>query len=158
MPRIQSPKLLRVGLPSVVENPKKQPGVKAFVLAEWDIPLLQEAKMPDSTDGLPANGLIDRLISWRLNTFFGLPGDGINGILEALRKKNESIRFIHRSLGKSAPFMACLYASFPGRSGVCVATSGPGGVHLLWGFRSQRSITLRLWRSRASDALTRLTG
>ena len=77
--------------------------------------------------------LVDRLIEWGVNTIFGLPGDGINGVFEALRKRQEQIRFIHVRHEEAAAFMACAYAKFTGRLGVCVATSGPGGVHLLNG-------------------------
>src|SRR4051794_32297327 len=77
--------------------------------------------------------LVERLIAWGVDTIFGLPGDGINGVFEALRKKQDSIRFIHARHEESAAFMACGYAKFTGRLGVCIATSGPGGIHLLNG-------------------------
>jgi pyruvate dehydrogenase (quinone)/pyruvate oxidase len=77
--------------------------------------------------------LVERLIEWGVDTVFGLPGDGINGVFEALRKHKEQIRFIHVRHEESAAFMACAYAKFTGRLGVCVATSGPGGIHLLNG-------------------------
>ncbi len=64
---------------------------------------------------------------------FGLPGDGINGIMEALRKKADAIRFVQVRHEEAAAFMACGYAKFTGRLGVCLATSGPGGIHLLNG-------------------------
>lgn len=112
--------------------------------------------MLDPIAGLSADGLIDRLISWRLNNFFGLPGDGINGIFEALGKKKDRIRFIHTGYEKSGPHLTCVCASFIGRSCICVATSGPGSFHLLWAFMTQRWITLRLWRSQAADASRRM--
>ena len=77
--------------------------------------------------------LIERLIAWGVDTVFGLPGDGINGVFEALRKNQEKIRFIHVRHEEAAAFMACAYAKFTGRIGVCIATSGPGGIHLLNG-------------------------
>lgn len=77
--------------------------------------------------------LVDRLIEWGVDTIFGLPGDGINGIMEALRQRQERIRFIQVRHEESAAFMACGYAKFTGRIGVCLATSGPGGIHLLNG-------------------------
>ncbi len=77
--------------------------------------------------------LVERLIEWGVDTVFGLPGDGINGVFEALRKQKDRIRFIHVRHEESAAFMACAYAKFTGRLGVCVATSGPGGIHLLNG-------------------------
>jgi len=77
--------------------------------------------------------LVQRLIEWGLDTVFGLPGDGINGVFEALRENQDRIRFIHVRHEESAAFMACAYAKFTGRLGVCIATSGPGGIHLLNG-------------------------
>ena len=77
--------------------------------------------------------LVEHLVSWGVDTIFGLPGDGINGVMEALRKKQDKIRFIHVRHEESAAFMACAYAKFTGRLGVCLSTSGPGGIHLLNG-------------------------
>lgn len=77
--------------------------------------------------------LIEALIEWGVDTVFGMPGDGINGIMEALRTRKDTIRFIHVRHEESAAFMACGYAKFTGRLGVCLATSGPGGLHLLNG-------------------------
>lgn len=77
--------------------------------------------------------LVERLIAWGVDTIFGLPGDGINGVMEALRKAEKKIRFIHVRHEESAAFMACAYAKFTGRLGVCLSTSGPGGIHLLNG-------------------------
>ncbi len=77
--------------------------------------------------------LVERLLAWGVDTIFGLPGDGINGVMEALRKAKDKIRFIHVRHEESAAFMACAYAKFTGRLGVCLSTSGPGGIHLLNG-------------------------
>jgi pyruvate dehydrogenase (quinone)/pyruvate oxidase len=80
-----------------------------------------------------ADVLIERLLDWGVDTVFGLPGDGINGLMEALRTHRDRIRFIQVRHEESAAFMACGYAKFTGRLGVCLATSGPGGIHLLNG-------------------------
>src|SRR5437867_9284927 len=80
-----------------------------------------------------AEGLVDRLIEWGVTVVFGLPGDGINGIMEALRERQDKIRFIQVRHEESAAFMACGYAKYTGRLGVCLATSGPGAIHLLNG-------------------------
>jgi len=64
---------------------------------------------------------------------FGLPGDGINGIMEALRTRQDTIRFVQVRHEEAAAFMACGYAKYTGKLGVCLATSGPGGIHLLNG-------------------------
>src|SRR4030088_2084885 len=77
--------------------------------------------------------LIETLIDWGVDTIFGLPGDGINGVMEALRTRQGKIRFIQVRHEESAAFMACGYAKFTERLGVCLATSGPGGIHLLNG-------------------------
>jgi pyruvate dehydrogenase (quinone) len=77
--------------------------------------------------------LVERLKAWGVDTVFGLPGDGINGVFEALRKNQDTIRFIHVRHEEAAAFMGCAYAKFTGRLGVCIATSGPGGIHLLNG-------------------------
>jgi pyruvate dehydrogenase (quinone) len=80
-----------------------------------------------------ADILIDTLIDWKVEVIFGLPGDGINGIMEALRTRQDRIRFVQVRHEESAAFMACAYAKWTGRLGVCLATSGPGGTHLLTG-------------------------
>src|SRR5436305_5414288 len=77
--------------------------------------------------------LIDALHDWGVNTIFGLPGDGINGIMEALRTRKDKIRFIQVRHEEAAAFMACAYAKYTGKLGCCLATSGPGGIHLLNG-------------------------
>ena len=77
--------------------------------------------------------LVETLIEWGVDTVFGIPGDGINGIIEALRTRQDRIRFIQVRHEESAAFAACGYAKWTGRLGVCLATSGPGGIHLLNG-------------------------
>src|SRR6201747_2383359 len=84
--------------------------------------------MPNASDTL-----IDTLLEWNVDVIFGLPGDGINGIIEALRTRQDKIRFIQVRHEESAAFMASAYAKWTGRLGVCLATSGPGGAHLLTG-------------------------
>lgn len=80
-----------------------------------------------------ADVLVETLQSWGVDVIFGLPGDGINGIMESLRQRADQIRFIQVRHEESAAFMACAYAKYTGRLGVCLATSGPGGIHLLNG-------------------------
>src|ERR671938_1120496 len=80
-----------------------------------------------------ADLLIERLLDWGVNTIFGFPGDGINGIMEALRTHHGSMRFIQVRHEEAAAFAACGYAKYTGRLGVCLATSGPRGIHLLNG-------------------------
>jgi pyruvate dehydrogenase (quinone) len=80
-----------------------------------------------------ADILVHHLQAWGVDVIFGLPGDGINGIMEALRNAEKRIRFIQVRHEESAAFMACGYAKYTGKLGVCLATSGPGGIHLLNG-------------------------
>jgi pyruvate dehydrogenase (quinone) len=80
-----------------------------------------------------ADVLLETLLVWKVDTIFGLPGDGINGIVEALRTRQDKIKFIQVRHEESAAFMACAYAKLTARLGVCLATSGPGGIHLLNG-------------------------
>jgi pyruvate dehydrogenase (quinone) len=74
--------------------------------------------------------LIKRLAEWGVDTIFGLPGDGINGIMEGLRRHSDQVKFVLVHHEEAAAFMACGYAKATGKIGVCLATSGPGGIHL----------------------------
>src|SRR4051812_38505310 len=80
-----------------------------------------------------ADVLIERLLDWGVSVVFGLPGDGINGIMEALRTRQDRISFVQVRHEEAAAFMACGYAKYTGKLGVCLATSGPGAIHLLNG-------------------------
>ena len=80
-----------------------------------------------------ADIVADALLDWNVDIVFGIPGDGINGFIEALRKRKDKIKFILVRHEESAAFMACAYSKYTGKLGVCVATSGPGAIHLLNG-------------------------
>lgn len=80
-----------------------------------------------------ADMLVERLIDWGVDTIFSLPGDGINGIYEALRMHRDAIKVIQVRHEETAAFAACGYAKYAHKLGVCLATSGPGGLHLLNG-------------------------
>lgn len=80
-----------------------------------------------------SDALVETLLDWGVDVVFGLPGDGINGVMEALRRRRDKIRFVQVRHEEAAAFMACGYAKFTGKLGVCLATSGPGGIHLLNG-------------------------
>ena len=80
-----------------------------------------------------ADNLCERLIAWDVNTIYGFPGDGINGLLGALRRHQDELRFVQTRHEEMAAFMACGHAKFTGEVGVCMATSGPGAIHLLNG-------------------------
>src|SRR5436190_20470305 len=79
---------------------------------------------------IASEDLIERLADWGVDTVFGLPGDGINGIMESLRRHQDRVRFVLVHHEEAAAFMATAYAKATGRIGVCLATSGPGGIHL----------------------------
>jgi pyruvate dehydrogenase (quinone) len=82
---------------------------------------------------IASEALIERLADWGVDTVFGLPGDGINGIMEGLRRHQDRVRFVLVHHEEAAAFMATAHAKATGRIGVCLATSGPGGIHLLNG-------------------------
>lgn len=77
--------------------------------------------------------LVESLLDWGVEVIFGLPGDGINGFVDALRKHKNKIRYIHVRHEETAAMAASGYAKFTGKLGVCFATSGPGAVHMMNG-------------------------
>ena len=77
--------------------------------------------------------VLGRLRQWGVEQVFGYPGDGINGLLVAFGAAGDRPRFIQARHEEMAAFEAVGYAKFSGRPGVCVATSGPGAIHLLNG-------------------------
>ncbi|MGH9456533.1 MAG: thiamine pyrophosphate-requiring protein [Thermoanaerobaculia bacterium] len=79
-----------------------------------------------------ADFLVERLHEWGVRTIYGYPGDGINGIMGAI-DRFEKIRFIQSRHEELSAFHACAHAKFSGEVGVCLATSGPGAIHLLNG-------------------------
>jgi pyruvate dehydrogenase (quinone) len=80
-----------------------------------------------------ADFLIERLAEWGVRRVYGYPGDGINGILGALDRAEGRIDFVQVRHEEMAAFMACAHAKWTGEVGVCLATSGPGAIHLLNG-------------------------
>src|SRR5213595_897405 len=80
-----------------------------------------------------ADFLVRRLQSWCVNRIYGYPGDGINGIMGALERIGDAMHFVQVRHEEMAAFMACAHAKFTGEPGVCLATSGPGAIHLLNG-------------------------
>jgi pyruvate dehydrogenase (quinone)/pyruvate oxidase len=77
--------------------------------------------------------LVEILTEWGVDTVFGLPGDGINGLVEGFRKAKDRIRYVHCRHEEAAALAASAYAKFSGRLGVCFSTAAPGAVHLLNG-------------------------
>jgi pyruvate dehydrogenase (quinone)/pyruvate oxidase len=89
--------------------------------------------MGEPVTTIASESLIERLSEWGVDTVFGLPGDGINGIMEGLRRHADKVKFVLVHHEEAAAFMACAYAKATGKIGVCLATSGPGAIHLLNG-------------------------
>lgn len=85
--------------------------------------------MPDNASDV----FVETIMGWGVDTVFGLPGDGINGVIEALRVRQDKVKFIQVRHEEAAAFMACGYAKYTGKLGCCLATSGPGAIHLLNG-------------------------
>jgi pyruvate dehydrogenase (quinone) len=85
-----------------------------------------------------SDALIERLVEWGVDTVFGLPGDGINGLMDALRKHQDRIRYIHCRHEEVAAMAAVGYAKFTGRLGVCFSTAAPGAIHMLNGLLDAR--------------------
>ncbi len=77
--------------------------------------------------------LLDRLAQWGIRQVYGYPGDGINGIIGAFEKRDGHPRFVQVRHEETAAFMACAHGKWTGQVGVCLATSGPGAIHLLNG-------------------------
>ena len=90
-----------------------------------------------------ADIVAEALLDWKVEVIFGLPGDGINGFMEALRRRQDRIKFILVRHEESAAFMACAYAKYTGKLGACLATSGPGAIHLLNGLYDAKACKSR---------------
>ncbi|CAH2599270.1 Pyruvate oxidase [Rhodovastum atsumiense] len=91
--------------------------------------------MAETTGDVLVQGLLD----WGTDTVFGLPGDGVAGIVEALRRRADRIRFVQTRQGSTAALMASGHARLTGRLGVCLASAGPGGLQLLAGLYDARA-------------------
>jgi pyruvate dehydrogenase (quinone) len=85
-----------------------------------------------------ADQLVERLIEWGIDVVFGLPGDGINGVMESLRTHSDQIQFIHVRHEETAALAACAYGKFTGRPAACLSTAAPGAIHLMNGLYDAR--------------------
>ncbi len=90
-------------------------------------------------DRTASDVMVDRLMEWGVDTIFGLPGDGINGFMEALRRRHDRLTYIHVRHEEVAAMAAVGYAKFTGKLGVCFSTAGPGAAHLLNGMLDART-------------------
>ncbi len=80
-----------------------------------------------------ADFVIQRLYDWGVRCIYGYPGDGVNALAGSLARRQADIKFVQARHEEEAAFMACAHAKYSGEVGVCLATSGPGAVHLLNG-------------------------
>ena len=100
--------------------------------------------------------VVRRLVAWGVRRVFGLPGDGINGLMEGFRRHGEEIEFVLVAHEEAAAFMATAHAKVTGELGVCVATSGPGAIHLLNGLydaKLDRMPVLAITGTQATEVL-----
>jgi pyruvate dehydrogenase (quinone) len=84
-------------------------------------------------DWTTADIIVETLIAWGVPIIFGMVGDGIGPLIEAISVRQDKIRYIGVRHEEAAAFMACGYAKHTGRLGACIATTGPGAIHLLNG-------------------------
>jgi pyruvate dehydrogenase (quinone) len=89
--------------------------------------------MPEEKKYEVSDHFVDRLAEWGIHRIFGLPGDGINGLLGALQRAGDKFEFVQVAHEEVSALAACAHAKFTGELGVCMATSGPGAIHLLNG-------------------------
>ncbi len=94
---------------------------------------IERTPVPPRPDDTAADIMIDRLIAWGVDTVFGIIGDGVNSVIEALRKRQDRIRFITTRHEQAAALMASGYAKYTGRLGACIATGAPGAANLVNG-------------------------
>jgi len=114
--------------------------LNAAYAADAPPPSPQTSESTDSARNT-ADILVETLISWQVPFVFGIVGDGINPIIEALRKRQDRIRFIAVRHEEAAAFMACGYAKHTHRLGVCLATTGPGAIHLMNGLFDAKMVS-----------------
>ncbi len=100
--------------------------------------------------------VVERLHQWGVRRIYGYPGDGINGLMGAMDRAEEKVQFVQVRHEEMAAFMACGHAKFTGEVGVCMATSGPGAIHLLNGLydaKKDHQPVLAIVGQQARDAL-----
>src|SRR6185312_14769214 len=97
------------------------------------VPTQGKGKTGTGPGGEVADYVLNRLKEWGVERIFGYPGDGINGVLGAFDRADGHPELIQTRHEEMAAFMAAAHAKFTGDFGVCIATSGPGAIHLLNG-------------------------
>lgn len=119
----------------LVDTQEPAQGAVSTTVPEGEEPLTiarQPSALPGD-DATTAEILVDTLIDWGATHVFGIVGDGIAGVIEAIRKRQDKLRYIGVRHEEAAAFMASGWAKLTGQLGVCVGTTGPGAVHLLNG-------------------------
>jgi pyruvate dehydrogenase (quinone) len=106
---------------------------QALSAAEYTSHVVKQPAPSFADDLTTADIVVETLIAWGATHAFGVVGDGINSLIEALRKRRDRIRYIGVRHEEAAAFMASGFAKHTGRLGVCVGTTGPGAIHLLNG-------------------------
>src|SRR5690348_9936408 len=101
-------------------------------LAAAHDPRLSQRKESAMTT-LVGDFIIERLVEWGVHRIYGYPGDGINGLMGAMNRADGKVELVRARHEEMCAFMACAHAKFTGEIGVCMATSGPGAIHLLNG-------------------------
>ncbi len=99
---------------------------------------VQEQKQAQREPRTVSDQIVARLTDWGVRRIYGYPGDGINGVIGAIRRAGNQPEFIQVAHEELAGFMACAHAKYSGEVGVCLATSGPGAIHLLNGMYDAR--------------------
>jgi pyruvate dehydrogenase (quinone) len=108
-------------------------GAAAAETSETDAHITPQPTPSPEGDLNTSDIVVETLIDWGATHVFGIVGDGINSIIEALRKRQDRIRYVAVRHEEAAAFMACGFAKHSGRLGVCVGTTGPGAIHLMNG-------------------------
>jgi pyruvate dehydrogenase (quinone) len=109
------------------------PGTALGDISETTSAVTSQPTPSPSDEQTTSDILVETLIDWGVTHVFGIVGDGINSIIEALRKRRDRIRYVAVRHEEAAAFMACGFAKHTGRLGVCVGTTGPGAIHLMNG-------------------------
>jgi pyruvate dehydrogenase (quinone) len=120
------------GWAALLARPALADDVMAAV-SETSPNVVRQPQIPSDGNLNTADIIVETLIDWGATHAFGIVGDGINSIIEALRERREQIRFIPVRHEEAAAFMASGFAKHTGRLGVCVGTTGPGAIHLMNG-------------------------
>jgi pyruvate dehydrogenase (quinone) len=113
--------------------PQAQPSAESGIPSQHRAHIVPFEDTRPGRSATTASIIVDKLLAWGVDTVFGVVGDGINSVIEALREREDKIRFVTVRHEEAGAFMAGGYSKLTGRLGVCLGTTGPGTVHLLNG-------------------------